>query len=99
MEYIGLEGAFVNGPRPQLTRVFVNIMNNSIQAVEGMRKDASERGLPAADGCISGKFLLLNGERQHGHIDQDGHDDDSQTDIGDSDHIENVENAVHEHTQ
>ncbi len=51
-EYIGLEGAFVNGPRPQLTRVFVNIMNNSIQAVEGMRKDASERGLPAADGCI-----------------------------------------------
>ena len=46
-----------------------------------------------------GKFLLPNGKRQHGHVDQDGHDDDSQTDVGDSDLIENVENAVHEHTQ
>ena len=51
-EYFGLEGAFVNAPKPQLIRVFVNIINNSIQAVEGMRKDAVERGLPPEDGCI-----------------------------------------------
>ena len=33
--YFGLEGAVINGPKPQLTRVFVNLMNNSVQALEG----------------------------------------------------------------
>ncbi|MBR3562687.1 MAG: hypothetical protein IKN93_02555 [Bacteroidales bacterium] len=32
-EYIGLEGVFVMGPKPQLTRVFVNLINNSVQAM------------------------------------------------------------------
>jgi len=34
--YFGLEGAVINGPKPQLTRVFVNLMNNSVQALEGV---------------------------------------------------------------
>jgi len=34
-EYFGLEDATVTGPKPQLTRVFVNLMNNAVQAVEG----------------------------------------------------------------
>ena len=34
-EYFGLEGASVSGPKPQLTRVFVNLINNSVQALEG----------------------------------------------------------------
>ncbi|MBO4446705.1 MAG: cache domain-containing protein [Bacteroidales bacterium] len=34
--YFGLEGATINGPKPQLTRVFDNIINNSVQALEGM---------------------------------------------------------------
>lgn len=33
--YIGLSGATISGPRPQLTRVFVNLLNNAVQAVEG----------------------------------------------------------------
>ena len=32
--YIGLAGAEINGPRPQLVRVFVNLLNNAIQACE-----------------------------------------------------------------
>lgn len=33
--YIGFEGASVSGPKPQLTRVFVNLINNAVQALEG----------------------------------------------------------------
>lgn len=39
-EYIGLSDAVVQGPKPQLTRVFVNLINNAVQAVgdtEGAR--------------------------------------------------------------
>ena len=32
-EYIGLDAVKVMGPKPQLTRVFVNLINNSVQAV------------------------------------------------------------------
>ena len=34
-DYFGLEGAWVTGPKPQLTRVLVNLLTNAIQAVEG----------------------------------------------------------------
>ena len=34
-EYLGLPCADVKGPKPQLTRVFVNLINNSVQALEG----------------------------------------------------------------
>lgn len=34
--YFGLAGAEITGPKPQLTRVFDNIINNSVQAVEGV---------------------------------------------------------------
>ena len=33
--YIGLEGTRISGPKPQLTRVLVNLITNAIQAVEG----------------------------------------------------------------
>ena len=33
--YIGMEGASVLGPKPQLSRVFVNLLGNAVQAVEG----------------------------------------------------------------
>lgn len=35
-EYIGLEDVVVMGPKPQLTRVFVNLINNAVQALEGV---------------------------------------------------------------
>lgn len=33
-DYLGLSDALVCGPKPQLTRVFVNLLSNSVQAVE-----------------------------------------------------------------
>jgi len=35
-EYVGLDDAIIQGPKPQLTRVFVNLINNAVQAVEEM---------------------------------------------------------------
>ncbi len=37
--YLGLPGVEVSAPRPQLVRVFVNLLNNAVQACEG-RDDA-----------------------------------------------------------
>lgn len=34
-EYMGLDSATVNGPRPQIARVVVNLLTNALQAVEG----------------------------------------------------------------
>ena len=34
-QYIGLRGAVISGPKPQLTRVFVNLLTNAVQAIEG----------------------------------------------------------------
>ena len=36
-EYFGLKGTTVSGPKPQLTRVFVNLINNSVQALDGVQ--------------------------------------------------------------
>jgi len=52
-EYMGLEDVFVDGPKPQLTRVFVNIINNSIQAVESRRADQASRGKSPSEGRIT----------------------------------------------
>lgn len=43
-EYFGLEGACTMGPKPQLTRVFVNLLNNAVQALE-LRPDGSGQGV------------------------------------------------------
>jgi signal transduction histidine kinase len=44
ISYMGLDDAIIMGPKPQIIRVFVNLLNNAIQAVENMQKDAGERG-------------------------------------------------------
>lgn len=36
-EYFGFHDSDVRGPKPQLTRVFVNLLGNSVQALEGMK--------------------------------------------------------------
>ena len=33
--YYGLEGAMIEGPKPQVTRVLVNLITNAVQALEG----------------------------------------------------------------
>lgn len=47
--YIGLKNAKILAPRPQITRVFVNLISNAIQAVENMdfsgKSPSEERGL------------------------------------------------------
>ncbi|MBP5488496.1 MAG: HAMP domain-containing histidine kinase [Bacteroidales bacterium] len=35
-EYLGLPDVVIRGPRPQLVRVFVNLLNNAVQACEGI---------------------------------------------------------------
>ena len=43
-EFIGLEDVTVMGPKPQLTRVFVNLINNAVQAMtESGKKDGIVR--------------------------------------------------------
>ena len=39
LDYFGLAGALVDAPRPQLTRVVVNLITNAIQAVDGVTGD------------------------------------------------------------
>ena len=50
--YMGLDNATVMGPKPQLTRVFVNLINNAVQAIENAQSDAEEKGLEPFTGKI-----------------------------------------------
>ncbi|MCR5003341.1 MAG: cache domain-containing protein [Bacteroidales bacterium] len=59
--YIGIDGAHIMGPKPQLTRVFVNLITNAIQAIEGMNDG---EGRP--DGQI---FISLRLSQQDGFYD------------------------------
>ena len=54
IQYIGMENAYVMAPKPQLIRVFVNLITNAIQAVEIMQKEAMDK-----DGTIiEGRVLI-----------------------------------------
>ena len=52
ISYIGLDEAVVMGPKPQIIRVFVNLINNAVQAVENMQKEAVERGEEPVKGHV-----------------------------------------------
>ena len=52
ISYIGMEKAFVMAPKPQLIRVFVNLITNAVQAVEMHHKEAAE------DGTKKGRVLI-----------------------------------------
>ena len=52
IEYIGLTEAYVMAPKPQLIRVFVNLLTNAVQAVEIQQKEAEEHGRKAETGRI-----------------------------------------------
>ena len=54
IEYIGMSGAMVSAPRPQLIRVFVNLITNAIQAIEIMQKEALEND----EGPVPGKIRI-----------------------------------------
>ncbi len=52
MSYIGLPGAFVMAPKPQLIRAFVNLITNAVQAVEISQNEAREKGREVQQGRI-----------------------------------------------
>lgn len=50
--YIGLKDAMIKGPKPQLTRVFVNLLTNSVQAIEGLQHEQIASGESPVQGKI-----------------------------------------------
>ena len=55
ISYVGMEEALVLAPKPQLIRVFVNLITNAIQAVEIMQKEIEEEG----GGAFEGKVMIF----------------------------------------
>ncbi|MGM9742486.1 MAG: ATP-binding protein [Candidatus Cryptobacteroides sp.] len=51
-EYFGFKGAYVMGPKPQLTRVFVNLLTNAVQAIENQQAEDRESGREPFHGII-----------------------------------------------
>lgn len=60
--YMGLEGAKAVGPKPQLTRVFVNLISNSVQAIENARGETRDKGEEPSQGQILISLRLSNKE-------------------------------------
>ncbi|MCD8313825.1 MAG: ATP-binding protein, partial [Bacteroidales bacterium] len=52
MSYIGLSQSYVMAPKPQLIRVFVNLITNAIQAVDISQEDARDSGREVVQGRI-----------------------------------------------
>ena len=66
IQYIGMEGAKVMAPKPQLIRVFVNLITNAVQAVEIERKEALERGDAPEPGRV---IIFLRNSTRDGYYD------------------------------
>ena len=66
IQYIGMEGAMVMAPKPQLIRVFVNLITNAIQAVEIEQKEALERGETPEPGRV---IIFLRNSTRNGYYD------------------------------
>lgn len=66
IQYIGMENAFVMAPRPQLIRVFVNLITNAIQAVEIQQKEAVEKGIEPGLGRV---VICLRNSTKDGYYD------------------------------
>ena len=66
IEYVGLENAIISGPRPQLIRVFVNLITNAIQAVEIKQKEMEKAGNHDYHGRI---FIALRNGTADGYYD------------------------------
>ena len=66
IQYIGMEGAMVMAPKPQLIRVFVNLITNAVQAVEIDQKEALERGDVPEPGRV---IIFLRNSTRDGYYD------------------------------
>ena len=61
-----MEKVYVMAPRPQLIRVFVNLIANAIQAVEIQQKDAVDRGMEPMEGKV---VIALRNSTTDGYYD------------------------------
>ncbi len=52
-QYMGLQDAEVLGPKPQLTRVFVNLLTNAVQAIDNQQNDDISKGLEPKHGLVN----------------------------------------------
>jgi len=66
IEYIGLKGSKVSGPKPQLKRVIVNLLTNAVQAIDNQQKDDAENGNPFRKGQI---IVSLRNSSRDGFLD------------------------------
>lgn len=60
--YMGLQGAEIIGPKPQLIRVFVNLIGNSVQAIENAQDEIRDNGGEPFMGQILVSLRLSNKE-------------------------------------
>lgn len=66
LSYLGMEEAMVMAPKPQLIRVFVNLITNAIQAVEIQQKEAKENGKEIQEGRV---MIFLRKSIKEGYYD------------------------------
>jgi Signal transduction histidine kinase involved in nitrogen fixation and metabolism regulation len=61
--YMGLDGAKVRGPKPQLTRVFTNLIGNAVQAIENAQQEASKKNedVPVGNILVSLRYSSREG--------------------------------------
>lgn len=66
ISYIGMPEAYTVAPKPQLIRVFVNLITNAIQAVENQQKEDSENGIEFKKGYV---MIYLRNSTKEGYYD------------------------------
>ena len=66
ISYVGMEDALVLAPKPQLIRVFVNLITNAIQAVEIRLKETEEQGGKTFKGKV---MIFLRNSTKEGYYD------------------------------
>jgi nitrogen fixation/metabolism regulation signal transduction histidine kinase len=66
ISYVGLENAIVMAPKPQLIRVFVNLITNAIQAVEIRQREVVEQGGEIFEGRV---MIFLRNSTRDGYYD------------------------------
>lgn len=66
ISYLGMPEAIVKAPKPQLIRVFVNLITNAIQAVEILQKETVEEGGEPMEGIV---VISLRNSTRDGYYD------------------------------
>lgn len=66
ISYLGMADAFVMAPKPQLIRVFVNLITNAVQAVEIQQKEDLEHGNKPSEGHV---VISLRNSMKDGYYD------------------------------